>query len=123
VIDEYADLVHVLDKKERDTFERGLVRLAQRARNVGIHLIVATQRPSSDIVTSKLKANLPGRIAFKLPSHHDSKTILDQVGAENLIGKGDMLTLLNSITKNRLQGFFVPSEWLEKQMQSKKDKV
>lgn len=67
------------------------MRLAQRARNVGIHLVIATQRPSADIVTSNLKTNLPARIAFRLPSHHDSMTILDQSGAENPPGKGDML--------------------------------
>lgn len=67
------------------------MRLAQRARNVGIHLVIATQRPSADIVTSNLKTNLPARIAFRLPSHHDSMTILDQSDAENPLGKGDML--------------------------------
>ncbi len=91
VIDEYADLVQVLDRKALDEFERQLTRLAQRARNIGIHLVIATQRPSADIVTSRLKTNLTARIAFRLPSHHDSQTILDQTGAENLIGKGDML--------------------------------
>ncbi len=91
VIDEYADLIQVLDKKQLDEFERQMTRLAQRARNVGVHLVVATQRPSADIVTSRLKTNLTARIAFRLPSHHDSLTILDQTGAENLIGKGDML--------------------------------
>lgn len=113
VIDEYADLIHVLTKSDRDEFERQLVRLAQRARNVGIHLVIATQRPSADIVTTRLKANLPARIAFQLPSHHDSGTILDQPGAEKLIGKGDMLIRTGG-DMERLQGFFVSPEELEK---------
>ena len=112
VIDEYADLIHVLTKSDRDEFERQLVRLAQRARNVGIHLVIATQRPSADIVTSRLKANLPARIAFQLPSHHDSGTILDQPGAEKLIGKGDMLIRTGG-DMERLQGFFVGSDELQ----------
>lgn len=111
VIDEYADLVQVLDKKEREHFETQMVRLAQRARNVGIHLVIATQRPSSDIVTSRLKTNLPARIAFRLPSYHDSMTILDQTGAENLLGKGDMLFKREGATE-RLQGFFVDTHAL-----------
>jgi hypothetical protein len=112
VIDEYADLVQVIDKKERKEFERSLIRLAQRARNVGIHLVIATQRPSADIVTSALKINLPARIAFRLPSYHDSKTILDQTGAENLLGKGDMLYKQGG-SLERLQGFYISTEELE----------
>ncbi|MBC7228427.1 MAG: DNA translocase FtsK [Thermoflexales bacterium] len=113
VIDEYADLAQVLERPDREEFERRLVRLAQRARNVGIHLVIATQRPSADIVTSNLKANLPARIAFRLPSHHDSMTILDQPGAENLLGKGDML-FRSSEGIERLQGFYIkPTELTE----------
>jgi len=112
VVDEYADLVQVLDKPRRQEFERRLVRLAQRARNVGIHLVIATQRPSADIVTTSLKTNLPARIAFRLPSHHDSMTILDQSGAENLLGKGDMLFALSQGNVERLQGFYVGSDAL-----------
>ncbi len=112
VIDEYADLVQVLDRRGRQEFERQLVRLAQRARNVGIHLVIATQRPSADIVTPTLKINLPARIAFRLPSHHDSMTILDQAGAENLLGKGDMLYLTQGSKAKRLQGFYVSPESL-----------
>jgi hypothetical protein len=108
VIDEYADLVQVLDRAGRQEFERRLVRLAQRARNVGIHLVIATQRPSADIVTTSLKTNLPARIAFRLPSHHDSMTILDQSGAENLLGRGDMLFLSEGKVE-RLQGFYIRS--------------
>jgi DNA segregation ATPase FtsK/SpoIIIE-like protein len=111
VIDEYADLVQVLDRTGRGEFERRLVRLAQRARNVGIHLIIATQRPSADIVTTSLKTNLPARIAFRLPSHHDSMTILGQSGAENLLGKGDML-FLHEGQSERLQGFYIGPDGL-----------
>ncbi|HUW09872.1 MAG TPA: FtsK/SpoIIIE domain-containing protein, partial [Anaerolineae bacterium] len=111
-IDEYADLVQVLDRSGRQEFERRLVRLAQRARNVGIHLVIATQRPSADIVTTSLKTNLPARIAFRLPSHHDSMTILDQAGAENLLGKGDMLFLYSGQVE-RLQGFYVTPDELK----------
>ena len=110
VIDEYADLVQVLNRSGRQEFERRLIRLAQRARNVGIHLVIATQRPSADIVTTSLKTNLPARIAFRLPSHHDSMTILGQPGAENLLGKGDMLFLTEGGVE-RLQGFYIkPNE-------------
>ena len=112
VIDEYADLVQVLNKKDREKFEGQMTRLAQRARNVGIHLVVTTQRPSSDIVTSKLKANLPARFAFRLPSYHDSMTILGKKGAENLLGKGDML-FESEGTIERLQGFYVETDKLQ----------
>lgn len=112
VIDEYADLVQVLNKSVRQDFEQRLVRLAQRARNVGIHLVIATQRPSADIVTTSLKTNLPARIAFRLPSHHDSMIILDKPGAENLLGKGDML-FADQQQIERLQGFYVSSSDLE----------
>jgi DNA segregation ATPase FtsK/SpoIIIE-like protein len=107
VIDEYADLMAVLSKKDRQDFEREINRLAQRARSVGIHLILATQRPTADIVTGLLKANMPCRVSFRLPQRVDSQTILDQTGAENLFGKGDMLLLLNDRLL-RLQGYFMP---------------
>lgn len=87
VIDEYADLVQTAGKE----IEMPLGRLAQRARSVGIHLIVATQRPSTDVITGLIKTNFPGRIAFRVTSIVDSRTILDQTGANQLIGKGDML--------------------------------
>ncbi len=117
VIDEYADLVQVLNKSDRQSFEQRLVRLAQRARNVGIHLVIATQRPSADIVTTSLKTNLPARIAFRLPSHHDSMIILDRPGAENLLGRGDML-FANQQYVERVQGFYVSSSDLDQYLQS-----
>lgn len=109
IIDEYADLVQILDKQGRKAFEHSITRLAQRARNVGIHLVIATQRPSADIVTTRLKTNLPARIAFRLPSYHDSGIILDEPGAENLIGRGDML-FKHEGSVMRLQSFYVHSE-------------
>jgi DNA segregation ATPase FtsK/SpoIIIE-like protein len=112
VIDEYAELIDIMSRTEKNDFESGMRRLAQRARNVGIHLVIATQRPSADIVTSSLKANLPARIAFRLPSHHDSMTVLDQSGAENLLGRGDMLFLQEGQVE-RLQGFFVGPDELD----------
>jgi len=113
VIDEYADLMAVLAKKERQSFEREINRLAQRARSVGIHLVLATQRPTADIVTGLLKANMPCRISFRLPQRVDSQTILDQTGAENLFGRGDMLLLQND-RLSRLQGFYMsPTEMTE----------
>lgn len=113
VIDEYADLMAVLPKKERQDFEREINRLAQRARSVGIHLVLATQRPTADIVTGLLKANMPCRVTFRLPQRVDSQTILDQTGAENLFGRGDMLLLQND-RLSRLQGFYMsPTEMTE----------
>jgi DNA segregation ATPase FtsK/SpoIIIE-like protein len=114
LIDEYADLMAVLSKKERQEFEREINRLAQRARSVGIHLVLATQRPTADIVTGLLKANMPCRISFRLPSRVDSQTILDQTGAENLLSKGDMLLLMND-RLIRLQGYYMsPVEMSER---------
>jgi len=107
VIDEYADLIAVLPKRGREEFEREINRLAQRARSVGIHLVLATQRPTTDIVTGLLKANMPCRVSFRLPQRVDSQTILDQPGAENLFGRGDMLLLKNDRV-TRLQGYFMP---------------
>ena len=106
VIDEFADLIAVLPKRERGDFEREINRLAQRARSVGIHLVLATQRPTTDIVTGLLKANMPCRISFRLPQRVDSQTILDQSGAENLFGRGDMLLLQNDRV-TRLQGYYM----------------
>jgi DNA segregation ATPase FtsK/SpoIIIE-like protein len=112
VIDEYAELLDTMSRTEKNDFESGMRRLAQRARNFGIHIVIATQRPSADIVTTSLKANLPARIAFRLPSHHDSMTVLDQSGAENLLGKGDML-FLNEGQIERLQGFYLAPDDLD----------
>jgi hypothetical protein len=105
-IDEYAELVTILPKTEREEFERQILRLAQRARAVGIHMIIATQRPTTEFVTGAVKANLPTRISFRLPQRVDSMTIIDQPGAENLLGAGDML-LLHEGRLQRLQGYFV----------------
>lgn len=114
VIDEYADLIQVAEiLGKRKDFEQSLMRLAQRVRNLGIHLIIATQRPSANIVTPVLKANMPFRISFRLPAHQDSMTILDRPGAEDLLGKGDML-LINEGDIRRLQGLFISeSELIE----------
>ena len=107
VIDEFADLTDAMDSKaERDAFDLALKRLAQRARSVGIHLVLATQRPTVDIVNGTVKANLDGRISFRLGSGVDSRTILDEGGAEHLLGQGDML-LKTAGRMTRLQGFYL----------------
>lgn len=107
VIDEFAELMLTKTKGETSFAEVAIVRLSQKARAVGIHLILATQRPSVDVVTGLIKANLPTRVAFMTSSRTDSQVILDQVGAEELNGRGDML-FLNPETRGlqRLQGFF-----------------
>jgi S-DNA-T family DNA segregation ATPase FtsK/SpoIIIE len=91
--------------------EAGIIRVAQMARAVGIHLIVATQRPSVEVITGLMKANIPGRIAFSVASVIDSRTILDCPGAEKLLGRGDMLYLTAELSKpKRIQGAFVSEE-------------
>lgn len=112
VIDELADLMMSSMKKEVETL---ICRIAQMARAVGIHLVIATQRPSVDVITGLIKANIPARVSFTTVSAVDSRTILDTVGAEDLIGKGDMLYVTPKLSKPvRVQGVFVSSEEIEK---------
>jgi hypothetical protein len=113
LIDEYALLVSMMDKKERESFEQDLMILAAAARSVGIHLVLATQRPSADIVTSTLKANLDARIAFRVASSTNARVVLDTSGAENLLGRGDMLFRRPSGEIIRLQAPFMGEEQMQ----------
>jgi DNA segregation ATPase FtsK/SpoIIIE, S-DNA-T family len=111
VIDELADMMMVVGKK----VEELIARLAQKARAAGVHLIVATQRPSVDVITGLIKANIPSRIAFQVASRVDSRTILDQMGAETLLGHGDMLYRpIGASSVQRIHGAFVGDEEVHK---------
>ena len=104
IIDELADMMMIVGKKTEELVSR----LAQKARASGIHMILATQRPSVDVITGLIKANIPSRIAFQVSAKVDSRTILDQMGAETLLGHGDMLYLPPGTSlPNRVHGAFV----------------
>lgn len=109
VVDEYADLVMTGGKE----IERPIARIAQKARAVGIHMIIATQRPSTDVITGMIKANFPGRIAFKVVQMVDSRTILDCPGAEQLVGRGDMLFSAAGSVVERIQCAFIDTPEVE----------
>src|SRR5699024_3652883 len=111
VIDELADLMMISPQDVEDAISR----IAQKARACGMHLLVATQRPSVDVITGLIKANIPTRIAFSVSSQVDSRTVIDTSGAEKLLGKGDMLFVGNGAGKSvRLQGAFVSDEEIER---------
>ena len=118
VIDELADLMMVSSKDVEDS----LARLAQMARAAGIHLIVATQRPSVDVLTGLIKANFPARMSFQVRSRVDSRTIIDSMGAEKLLGRGDMLYLPPGASEMaRIQGPFVSDDEIHRVVDFLKD--
>ena len=119
VVDEFADMIMIVGKK----VEHLIARIAQKARAAGIHLILATQRPSVDVITGLIKANVPSRIAFQVSSKIDSRTILDQGGAEQLLGAGDMLYLpAGQGVPERVHGAFVGDDEVHRVVSSWKDK-
>jgi hypothetical protein len=105
LVDEFADLAAVMDRRERQGFQELIQRYAQLTRAFGIYLVLATQRPSVDVISGPIKANLTARIALSLPSHRDSMTVLDRAGAEDLLGNGDLLFYVNGRVE-RLQAPF-----------------
>lgn len=118
VIDEFADLI-AADKK----VELSVQRLAQKARAAGIHLILATQRPSVDVVTGVLKANFPTRLSYKVASQADSRTILDMPGAEDLLGRGDALFLPQNGEIKRIHGAYVPDSQIDEMLKPYRRKI
>ena len=117
IIDEMADMMMLLGKE----IETPITRLAQKARACGIHMVIATQRPSADVVTGLIKANFPTRVAFRVMSGIDSRTILDQNGAETLLGKGDMIYLAAGKAK-RLHGAFLPESEVQSMVKAARTK-
>src|SRR5262249_19122398 len=114
-IDEMADLMMMLKKE----VEGHIIRLAQKSRAAGIHLVVATQKPTVDVITGLIKSNLPARICFQVSSRTDSRVVLDEMGADKLLGKGDMLFLIpGTSTLVRAQGTYASDEEIARVVES-----